>query len=129
VGDKVREEVGSAIIKTKVREFQTLGVVLGYRYVGSPIVVSDGSTPPPEHVSDYRPSACPGCLAPHAWLADGSSLYDHFGSGFTLLVVEDGAASSTAVDRMVHTSRLGSTTEGPHVRRSRVAPLYAENSL
>jgi hypothetical protein len=31
------------------------------------------------------PSSRPGCLAPHAWLHDGSSLYDHFGAGFTLL--------------------------------------------
>ena len=36
----------------------------------------------------YVPSAHPGCLAPHLWLSDGSSLYDHFGSGFTLLVTD-----------------------------------------
>ena len=36
----------------------------------------------------YVPSAHPGCLAPHLWLADGSSLYDHFGPGFTLLVTD-----------------------------------------
>ena len=34
----------------------------------------------------YVPSAHPGCLAPHLWLSDGSSLYDHFGEGFTLMV-------------------------------------------
>ncbi len=28
----------------------------------------------------------PGCLAPHLWLADGSSLYDHFGAGYSLLI-------------------------------------------
>jgi hypothetical protein len=31
------------------------------------------------------PQAIPGCIAPHAWLDDGSSLYDRFGAGFTLL--------------------------------------------
>ena len=36
----------------------------------------------------YVPSAHPGCLAPHLWLSDGSSLYDHFGDGFTLLVTD-----------------------------------------
>ena len=36
----------------------------------------------------YVPSAHPGCLAPHLWLSDGSSLYDHFGPGFTLLVTD-----------------------------------------
>ena len=41
-----------------------------------------------DHFMLYVPSAHPGCLAPHLWLADGSSLYDHFGKGFTLLITE-----------------------------------------
>ena len=48
--------------------------------------VSDGSAPPAEHHAHYQPSAHPGCLAPHAWLSDGRSLYDLFGQGFTLLL-------------------------------------------
>jgi len=63
-------------------------VVLGGRYTDSPILVPDGSAPPPDHPVNYVPSATPGCLAPHAWLADGSSLYDHFGTGYTLLVIK-----------------------------------------
>ena len=85
-GDATRREVGEIILASKIREFRTLGIVLGMRYQNSPIVVADGSDPPPEHFMLYVPSAHPGCLAPHLWLADGSSLYDHFGDGFTLLV-------------------------------------------
>ena len=33
------------------------------------------------------PSASPGGRAPHAWLADRSSLFDHLGPGFTLLLL------------------------------------------
>ena len=88
VGDATRREVGDIILATKVREFKTLGIVLGQRYADSPVIVPDGSEPPPEHFMLYTPSAHPGCLAPHLWLRDGSSLYDHFGSGFTLLVTE-----------------------------------------
>jgi 2-polyprenyl-6-methoxyphenol hydroxylase-like FAD-dependent oxidoreductase len=88
VGDATRREAGDIILATKVREFKTLGIVLGMRYENSPIVVSDGSSPPPEHFMLYTPSAHPGCLAPHLWLADGSSLYDHFGDGLTLLVTD-----------------------------------------
>lgn len=84
-GDRIRAEVGERIRAAKAREFDNLGVVLGYRYEGSPVIVPDGSAPPPRHWRDYVPSAHPGCRAPHAWLADGSSLYDHFGRGFTLL--------------------------------------------
>jgi 2-polyprenyl-6-methoxyphenol hydroxylase-like FAD-dependent oxidoreductase len=88
VGEATRHEVADLIEATKVREFKTLGIVLGMRYADSPIIVADGSTPPPEHFMLYVPSAHPGCLAPHLWLADGSSLYDHFGPGFVLLVTE-----------------------------------------
>lgn len=41
------------------------------------VIAGDGSTPPPDSANSYQPSACPG--APHAWLADHSSLFDHFG--------------------------------------------------
>ena len=85
-GETARREVGATILRTKAREFNTLGVVLGYRYEGSPIIVSDGTAAPPEHPTDYVPSAVPGCLAPHLWLQDGTSLYDHFGDGYTLLI-------------------------------------------
>ncbi|MCV9938876.1 FAD-dependent monooxygenase [Boseaceae bacterium BT-24-1] len=92
LGDATRREVGEIIEATKLREFRTLGIVLGSRYEDSRIIVPDGSEPPVEHFMLYVPSAHPGCLAPHLWLADGSSLYDHFGQGFTLLATSgDGA--------------------------------------
>ena len=89
-GDATRREVGELIQSFKGREFYTLGLVLGARYDDSPILVPDGSQPPPEHFTNYVPSACPGSLAPHAWLSDGSSLYDHFGPGLTLLTTGGG---------------------------------------
>jgi 2-polyprenyl-6-methoxyphenol hydroxylase-like FAD-dependent oxidoreductase len=85
-GERARREAGDLILKHKLPEFRSLGLVLGYRYRDSPIILSDGSSPAPERITDYRPSAHPGCLAPHMWLADGSSLYDRFGQGFTLLI-------------------------------------------
>jgi hypothetical protein len=91
-GAAARAEVGATIKAAKLREFSTLGVVKGYHYSGSPIVVDDGSAPPARDFQTYVPSAHPGCVAPHAWLADGSSLYDHFGRDFTLLMIEEGAA-------------------------------------
>ncbi|ASD81417.1 FAD-dependent monooxygenase [Burkholderia gladioli] len=84
-GESVRREIGSRITAAKMREFSTLGVVLGYRYDDSPIVIPDGSASPEKDFINYVASSRPGALAPHAWLHDGSSLYDHFGSGFTLL--------------------------------------------
>ena len=84
-GERLRAEIGVRIQATKLREFATLGVVLGYRYEDSPVVVADGTAPPARDFINYVPTSRPGSLAPHAWLHDGSSLYDLFGTGFTLL--------------------------------------------
>ena len=85
-GDAVRTEVGKHILVTKEREFRSLGLVLGYRYANAATIVPDGTEPPPYNVKVYEQSATPGCLAPHHWLPDGTSLYDRFGAGFTLIV-------------------------------------------
>ncbi|NWG22987.1 MAG: FAD-dependent monooxygenase [Pseudorhodoplanes sp.] len=105
LGEATREEVSDIIAVTKIREFRTLGLVLGYHYAGSPIVIPDGSEPPPDDAMVYIPSAHPGCLAPHLWLSDGSSLYDHFGQGFTLLVTRGDAADAAPL--MVAAEELG----------------------
>ena len=61
------------------------GVPLGYRYEGSPIIVTDNTPELPFEVMTYTPTARPGHRAPHAWLLDGRSTLDLFGHGFTLL--------------------------------------------
>ena len=96
VGDATRGEAGDVIFAAKLREFKTLGVILGYRYSGSPVILPDGTEPPAQHTMIYRPSAYPGCLAPHLWLEDGTSLYDHFGPGFTLLLTGEAAPEELA---------------------------------
>ena len=112
-GDATRRAVGAEILNSKWREFQTLGVVLGMRYTDSPIIVPDGIDPPEEHPSNYVPSAVPGCLAPHAWLKDGSSLYDHFGSGYTLLITDGNAAGAEAMVRAAAARSLPLTVIAP----------------
>lgn len=92
-----RAAVGGRIQAAKMREFNTLGVMLGYRYEHSPVIVHDGTPAPGQDFVNYVPSSRPGHLAPHAWMHDGSSLYDHFGQGFTLLASKD--APSEAIDQ------------------------------
>ena len=69
------------------REWYTLGIHLGYRYDGSPIVWPDGTPAPPLEIATYTQTARPGARAPHAWLPDGRSTLDLFGRGFTLLAL------------------------------------------
>jgi 2-polyprenyl-6-methoxyphenol hydroxylase-like FAD-dependent oxidoreductase len=98
-GARLRSEVGARIQAAKMREFVTLGVVLGGSYDDSPVIVAEAGAPPVKDFVNYVPSARPGSLAPHAWRHDGSSLYDHFGIGFTLLALP--RASAGDVDAAV----------------------------
>ncbi|HTP81980.1 MAG TPA: FAD-dependent oxidoreductase [Alphaproteobacteria bacterium] len=93
-GAAERKRAGDHLLDHLMREFNIPGVTFGVRYDGSPIVVSDGTAPPPDLPNEYVPSACPGGRAPHHWLPDGASLFDRFGRDFTLLVT--GADSEAA---------------------------------
>ena len=93
-GQTVRERVGQRIRAAKLSEFYTLGTMLGDRYADSPVVQpvapgTPGADPSQRDFLNYVPSSMPGSRAPHVWLHDGSSLFDHFGSGFTLLATPD----------------------------------------
>ena len=61
-------------LEVKDGEFHSLGLVLGYDYAGSPVVVPDGRPVPAPALNAYEPSAHPGARLPHAWLPDGTSL-------------------------------------------------------
>lgn len=69
-------------------QFASIGVQLGARYDGSP-VIDDGDAPPPDNLTTYVPTSVPGGRTPHVWLDAGrglgSSLYDRLGRNFTLL--------------------------------------------
>ena len=79
-----RAAFGDVVAKFR-EEFASLGIQLGARYDGSPIVVGDGETPPRDDPKVYTPSSVPGGRAPHYWIGDRASLFDRFGAGFTLL--------------------------------------------
>jgi 2-polyprenyl-6-methoxyphenol hydroxylase-like FAD-dependent oxidoreductase len=99
-GAKIRDEVASIVSEHKRDEFYALGVVLGYCYQDSPVIVDDGTVSSWVKSRDYAPSAIPGCLAPHAWMEDGRSLYDLFGDYFTLLVLGEGRGESVSLARV-----------------------------
>jgi 2-polyprenyl-6-methoxyphenol hydroxylase-like FAD-dependent oxidoreductase len=84
-GREARRRAGEYLEAHGRAEFNIPGITFGGRYDGSPVVVSDGTRPPPDAANVYTPSACPGGRPPHLWLAGGRSLYDAFGFEFTLL--------------------------------------------
>jgi 2-polyprenyl-6-methoxyphenol hydroxylase-like FAD-dependent oxidoreductase len=93
-GEAARKLTGDHFNHHARFEFNIPGITFGGRYDGSPIIVPDGTAPPPDKINEYQPTACPGGRAPHLWLADGRSIYDAFGFEFTLLRLGPKAADA-----------------------------------
>jgi len=110
IGEAARE-VASNLTYVRKNHFvrpehqDAVGVQIGGRYDGSPIIIPDGESPPdqfPDTYDEYTPSGLPGGRTPHLWLDDvrgmGSSLFDRFGRGFTLLRLDPAAADTAALE-------------------------------
>ena len=96
-GDALRAQAGE-VLNAHVRlEFNIPGVTFGGRYDGSPVIMADGTSPPPDTANDYQPTACPGGRPPHAWLPDGQSLFDVFHHEWTLLLLGEGPWDTSPV--------------------------------
>ena len=94
-GDEVRQRYGEAMYELNVAQYACAGLNFGYYYDASPAVVPDG-TPPPYTMGSFTVSTVPGCRAPHVWMPDGSSLFDHLVEGYTVIgppVFHDAARS------------------------------------
>lgn len=92
-GARFRAEMAERIAAHGNAENESLGIELGYRYDGSPIVCAEAGTPPALDDLHYRPSTWPGTRAPSLYLDDGRALFDLLGGGFTLI---DFAATDTS---------------------------------
>ncbi|MDT8398993.1 MAG: FAD-dependent oxidoreductase [Pseudomonadales bacterium] len=95
-GAAARIEAGRYLEAHARAEFNIPGITFGGRYDSSPIIVSDGSLPPPDSASEYVATACPGGRAPHLWLNGERSLYDGFGFEWTLLRLGSRAPDTAA---------------------------------
>ncbi|MBR1152528.1 FAD-dependent oxidoreductase [Bradyrhizobium sp. JYMT SZCCT0428] len=96
-GERVREEIGRLTYEINVQQYACAGLNFGTYYDRSPIIAYDGAKAPAYTMSLYTPSTVPGCRTPHFRRADGSSIYDAMGKGFTLLRF-DSAADVAALE-------------------------------
>ena len=104
-------------------EFNIPGITFGGRYDGSPLIVEDGSAPPPDHPSEYQASACPGGRPPHLWLDEGRSLYDAFHREWTLMCCTD-EAHPEALAYARQAQQLGLDLQVLHLPRADLLRLY-----
>lgn len=98
-GEAARRAAG-AMLAGFGEQFASIGVQLGARYDGSPVISPDGAAPA-DSLVEYRPTSVPGGRAPHFWLNKkheyGSSLYDRLGVGFALLRLGPHAPDASAI--------------------------------
>ena len=91
-GDGARARADVRIQETKHREYHALDLVLGTwaDYAGSPVVLGA------PHSVTGDDIARPGRRLPHARLADGASVFDALGNGFTLMLLGSAGADTAA---------------------------------
>ena len=105
-GEAARARAGAYLAHHGAHEFTIPGFTLGARYDNSPVIAQDDSIQPPDAPSVYVPCGKPGGRAPHAWLEDGTSLFDHFGFGWTLLSFGGADATADAIEAEARSRRL-----------------------
>lgn len=103
-GEKLRSEAGVYFDRHGREEFNIPGITFGTRMDDSPIIIPDGTDPPPAMANEYVPTACPGGRAPHIWLEGGNSLFDQFGFEFTFLSL---GGSDLSAPLQVAASKVG----------------------
>ena len=80
-----RPGAAETVQRMKHIEFHCLGLVLGYGYgAHAADQTTDGT--------DFHPVAAAGNRLPHHWISDGDSLYDHLGTGMTVIGDDEDAA-------------------------------------
>jgi 2-polyprenyl-6-methoxyphenol hydroxylase-like FAD-dependent oxidoreductase len=84
-GDAIRAAAGRAAYELNVQQYCCAGLNFGCYYDGSPLIAYDDEAAPAYSMGSFTPSTVPGCRVPHLWLRDGRSLFDAFGSDYTLL--------------------------------------------
>lgn len=118
-GAAARARVGQAAYALHVQQFACAGLNYGYFYDASPLIAYDAEGQPSYTMADYTPSTVPGCRTPHLWLADGRSLYDALGPGYTLLRftpdVDAAGLLAAAVDRGVPLALLDVDARDAHI--------------
>ncbi len=107
--DAARRAFGDEYTALMKPEWFTPGIHLGYVYEGSPLIVPDGTPPPPDDPNSYTQASRPGSRAPHVWLGPDRSTLDLFGRGFVLL--RFGSASGEALEQAAATRGVPLVTQ------------------
>lgn len=125
-GREARARVGKALEDGLRREWMSMNMHLGNRYLDTPIVVHESESMEDARLEqadaiNYRPTSRPGARAPHAWMKDGRSTLDLFGKGFVLLVF-DTNVDVTSIEAVARHAGVPLTTV--RIEEQQIAALY-----
>jgi len=127
-GDAVREALAQNIIKIGNAENESLGIEMGYGYVGSSIICDEETSDIPEDPSDplnYQPTTRPGYRPPAVYLNDDTPLFDLFGPGFTLLNFAPDLIDTSILEGQA--SALNLPLKVDKIENSFITPLFERN--
>ncbi len=125
-GDAARALLAGIIREKRAKEWNTVGVQLGYVYEDSPVIAGEPPVhdPRPFDPGRYEPTTRPGARAPHGWLEDGTSLLDHFGDGFVLVHAPDvDTAPLLAAAKTINMPLRSLALQNPDLQALYEAPL------
>lgn len=97
-GERAREHLAAVADREQRKSNDLDGIELGYRYIGSPLIVDEPGEDPDPNSFDYVPTARPGARLPHLWLDDDTALHDQIGLGYTLVVLNDRPAETAGLE-------------------------------
>lgn len=99
-GDAHRDKIRDLVDKEQRKSNELLGIELGYRYSGSPLVVDEPGDGPDSNSFDYNPTTWPGSRLPHVWVRDGVAIQDLIDpAGYTLVNLSGDVEASEAFTR------------------------------
>lgn len=127
-GEQARANIARAF-ETKVsRMYESLGIEIGYRYHGSPVISTDTEQEPPYDELRYTATTWTGSRLPSCFRADGSALFDQLDYGcFTLLV--HGASAEEIAPLLVAAQECRVPLAVVTVEEASIAAVYARRMV
>jgi hypothetical protein len=128
-GAALRQELGRVADVEQHKATEMIGAELGYRYVGSPLIVAEpGEGPKPDFMT-YVATTWPGARLPHVWLDDGSAMQDRigYGHGYTLLRLGGTKADANALRRAF--AAIGAPLQVLDIADERPRDVYGHDLL
>jgi 2-polyprenyl-6-methoxyphenol hydroxylase-like FAD-dependent oxidoreductase len=88
----------AGFLQQETYQMDNLGIHFGYHYDASPVICHDKGEPPVWEWGRITPTTWPGGRAPSVRLADGTTLFDRFGTGFTLVDLSGATVGKGALE-------------------------------